>query len=262
MCFHDIYIGRNLKLQFLRHATFLIEIASHRILIDPMLSDAATLEPVQDSGDERRNPLVPLPIDACEIIAGVNAVLVTHTHRDHWDTAATNIIPKACRIICQPEDAEKFHEWGYDDVRSVYSAAVYGHLAIYRTGAKHGTGEIGKKMGTVSGYMLKSRIGESIYFAGDSIWCVQVQDALMRYRPAYTVVNCGGAQFLTGGPITMTAEDVATLARIAPFTKVIAVHMEAFSHCGVTRKILRNHLCETGLCDRVLIPKDGDVLEL
>lgn len=251
-----------MNIQLIRHATLRIEIDDKVFLVDPMLSDAGTMPPIQNSSDDRRNPLVPLPVAMDEVLRGVDAVLVTHTHRDHWDAAATEVIPRTTRIICQPEDAAKFHDWGFEDVRPVHSAAVYGHVAIYRTGGRHGTGEIGKAMAPVSGFVLRSRAGECVYIAGDTIWCVQVRDALMRYRPPYTVVNCGGARFSEGDPITMTSRDVARVATEAAFTKVIAVHMESINHCGVTRAQLAADLADWDLCSRVVIPADGEMLSI
>ncbi|HYE24143.1 MAG TPA: MBL fold metallo-hydrolase [Clostridia bacterium] len=251
-----------MKIQLIRHATLRIEIDDKVFLVDPMLSDAGIMPPIQNSGDGRRNPLVPLPVGIDDVLRGVNAVLVTHTHRDHWDQAATEVIPRNTRIICQPEDARKFHDLGFEDVRPIYSAAIYGHVAIYRTEGRHGTREIGKAMAPVSGFVLRSRAGECVYIAGDTIWCLQVRDALMRYRPPYTIVNCGGARFTEGDPITMTSGDVARVATEAEFTRVIAVHMDSINHCRVTRAQLAADLAGRDLCNRVVIPADGEILTI
>jgi L-ascorbate metabolism protein UlaG (beta-lactamase superfamily) len=250
----------NLDIQLVRHATLRIKIDELTLLVDPMLSDAAAMPPIDDSGDERRNPLVPLPLSLDEILHGINAVLVTHTHRDHWDAAATEHIPKHTRILCQPEDAEKYYDWGFDDVRPIHSAAVFGHVSIYRTGAQHGTGELAKKMAPVSGYFLNSRSGESLYLAGDSVWSNPVKDVLNRYRPQVTVLNTGAARFTYGDPITMTEKDVIRVVRQAPYTKVVAVHMESINHCRLTRKDLARHLADNNIGEQVLIPADGEHL--
>ena len=250
-----------LDIQLIRHATLRIKIDELNLLVDPMLSDQGAMPPIQDSGDERRNPLVPLTMPMDEIMRGINAVLVTHTHRDHWDAAASELIPKRMRILCQPEDADKFHEWGFDDVRAIHSAAVFGHVSIYRTGAEHGTGDLAKAMAPVSGYFLNSRKGDSLYIAGDSIFCNHVKDVLRTYRPHVTVLNTGAARFTYGDPITMTEKDVVRVVRQAPFTKVVAVHMESINHCGLTRKDLARHLADNGIGEQVVIPLDGERLQ-
>jgi L-ascorbate metabolism protein UlaG (beta-lactamase superfamily) len=146
------------------------------------------------------------------------------------------------------------------DVHSVHSAVGYGMVTIARTAGEHGTGEIGQKMAPVSGYLLRSRAGESLYIAGDTILCEPVRKVLRESSPQVAVLNAGGARFLEGDAITMTAEDVAECARLAPETKLIAVHMEAINHCGVRRADLAARLASAGLQRRVLIPGDGEQL--
>ena len=249
-----------LDIQLIRHATLRVKIDELNLLVDPMLSDKDAMTPIQDSGDDRRNPLVPLPIPLEDILEGVNAVLVTHMHRDHWDDAATAQIPKDLRILCQPEDSDKFHDLGFEDVRAIHSAAVFGHVSIYRTGAQHGTGELAKKMAPVSGYFLNSRKGDSLYIAGDSVWSNPVKDVLDRYHPHVTVLNTGAARFTYGDPITMTDKDVLQVVRQAPYTKIVAVHMESISHCGLTRKDLARFLADNNIGEQVAIPIDGEHL--
>ena len=102
-----------MQVQLIRHATLRVTIGQHTMLVDPMLSDKEAMEPIQNSSNNRRNPLVPLPFSVKEILKDVTAVLVSHTHRDHWDAAAAELIPKTLPILCQPEDSEKFFEAGF-----------------------------------------------------------------------------------------------------------------------------------------------------
>ena len=88
-------------------------------------------------------------------------------------------------------------------------------------------------MGAVSGFVL-----DGLYVAGDTIWCVEVLEALERHRPGVVVVNAGGARFDEGDPIVMTVEDVRTV-RDATDATVVAVHLEAMNHCVETRADVR-----------------------
>jgi hypothetical protein len=97
----------------------------------------------------------------------------------------------------------------------------------------------------------------SVNFAGDTIFCPEVEDALLRNRPDATVVNADGARFLTGDPIVMTAEDVVRVCRTLLRTRVIAAHMEALNHCFLTSEGLRGTLQRERLLDRVAVPEDG-----
>ncbi len=115
-------------------------------------------------------------------------------------------------------------------------------------------------MGPVSGVVFVAAGEPTLYIAGDTIWCPEVADVLTACKPDLVVVNAGAAAFLSGGPITMTAEDVGRVCRAIPSARVIAVHMEALNHCALTRDMLRRYLSREGLAERVAVPDDGAVL--
>src|SRR5581483_1637002 len=160
------------------------------------------------SPNPRNNPVAPLPMSTTEVLEGINALLVTHTHSDHWDATAQKVIPKNLPLYGQPEDEQKFGAAGFSSVQVFQSTAKLNDTEITRTGGQHGTGEIAKKMAPVSGFVLRAPGEPTLYVAGDTIWCPEVEDALNRFQPDIVVVNAGGARFLEGDPITMTADDV------------------------------------------------------
>jgi L-ascorbate metabolism protein UlaG (beta-lactamase superfamily) len=244
-----------MQLQLIRHATLLLEYAGMHVLVDPMLGDAGTAPPIQNSPEPRPNPLVPLPCPAIEIVSGIQATLVTHTHRDHWDDAAIQILPKDLPLFCQPEDEAKMQAVHFVNTVPVQHARNWSNIYITRTRGQHGTGEIGKAMAPVSGFVLQNSGEPTLYLAGDTIWCDEVKAAIEQFKPDVTVVNAGAARFLQGDPITMTAEDVVQVCRKTSGA-VIAAHMEAISHCLLLRKHLAQAADAAGV--KVIIPQDGE----
>lgn len=248
-----------MDIQLLRHATLLIKINEKLLLVDPMLSPEEAMPPIVNSTNERRNPLVPM-VYPKEFLQHMDAVLLTHMHRDHFDDAAAKELPKEKMIFCQPEDEVQLKNLGFSQIIPIHSEYHWQGITIIRTRGQHGAGEIGAKMSPVSGYILQAKGEPDLYIAGDTIYCPEVESALQRYHPQITVVNAGAAQFSVGDPITMTAQDVAAVCRFEHETTVIAVHMEAINHCLLSREGLHQYLKEEGFLERVLIPIDGELL--
>ena len=249
-----------MQIQLIRSATLVVSFAGHTFLVDPMLGPAGSTDPIENTPNPRRNPLVELPFDAQtldDLLAWIDAVLVTHTHRDHWDPAAIEVLPKGIPILCQPDDEARIRTDGFAKVLPVDARLMWRDIELIRTGGRHGTGAIGRQMAPVSGFALRAAGKGTRYIAGDTIFCPEFEEALLKYRPDVTVVNAGAARFLIGEPIVMTVEDVVRVCRTLPTTLLIAVHSEALNHCPLTRNELREKLREEGLLSRVEVPEDG-----
>jgi hypothetical protein len=73
----------SMRIRFVRHATFVFEAGGRRVMVDPMLAPAGATDPVANTPNQRRNPLVDLPFGEEGMLAlleATDAVLVTHTH--------------------------------------------------------------------------------------------------------------------------------------------------------------------------------------
>lgn len=248
-----------MEIRLIRHATMLVDWGGVKILLDPVFSPAGAMPPIDNSPRPRPNPLVSLPLSEQELL-DADAVLLTHTHRDHFDECAGRLIPKDKQMFCQPEDEAKLKELGFRQVMAIKDSLTWRSLTVSRTGGRHGSGEIGEKMGPVSGYVLAKKDQPTLYVAGDTVWCGEVQEALTKYRPDVVVLFAGAAQFLSGGPITMDYGDVVAVCRQSPAARVIAVHMESFNHCLLSRRRLEEELARENLLARVSVPLDGEVL--
>jgi L-ascorbate metabolism protein UlaG (beta-lactamase superfamily) len=236
-----------MKVTLVRHATLLLETRAGRILVDPMLDPAGERAPIEDTPNPLRNPLVELPLPAAGVVAGIDGVIVTHLHEDHFDETAAQLLPHDFPLLTQPASLDELR--GRDFAATTADADSWLGLEVARTSGHHGTGEIGEELGPVSGFVV-----DGIYVAGDTIWCDEVAEALARHRPRAIVVNGGGARFLEGDPIVMTAADVRAV-RDATDAAVIVVHLESINHCLERRDVYR-------AIDGVVVPDDGETIEV
>jgi len=236
------------ELTLVRNATLLLELAGKRVLVDPMLDDEGARPPIEGTRNPVPNPTAPLPMPAEEVVAGLDAVIVTHRHRDHLDGTAEELLPRDVPVFCQPEDEDALRELGVD-ARAVDDEVDWGGLRIVRTPGRHGTGPIADALAPVSGFVLGG-----LYIAGDTVWYEGVEATIERHQPRVAVVNAGGAEFAEGGLIIMGIDDVREVVARVP--TVVAVHLEALNHCYLTRAALRAALPD------VLVPADGETLEL
>lgn len=248
-----------MRIRLFRHATLGVEMNGQRILVDPVLSPSGDIPPIPGVANEAANPLVELPDDPATL-ADVDAVLVTHTHIDHFDDAAQRILPKSIQIFCQPTDRTKIAAAGFKQIDPIDEPVEWQGILIRRVGGQHGTGKLAEKMGPVSGFVLSAPGEPTLYITGDTIWCAEVEMAIKEYSPEVIVCFAGAAQFASGDPITMSKYDIIEVCEAAPKAKVVAVHMEAWNHCRLSRQELADFITEKGVAEQVFIPDNSEVI--
>jgi L-ascorbate metabolism protein UlaG (beta-lactamase superfamily) len=248
------------KLQLIRSATLKLSYGGRVILIDPCLAAKHDYDPLVGKS---RNPMVDLPCTPEEVIDGVEMVMVSHLHRDHFDQSAWERLPKDLPLYCQPGNEEVIEGKGFTDVRVLHDHADWNGIHIIRTTGQHGTGIWAEKMGQVSGFVFQAAGEPTIYWSGDTIWYDEVEKVIRDFQPDVIITHSCGAEFEANSPIVMDAEQTVAVCRAAPDAIVVAVHMEAYDHSTVTRADLRTFATQRGITRQQLrIPDDGETLSL
>jgi len=237
-----------MRITLIRNATVLLELRGRRLLVDPMLDPAGARPPIEDTANPVRNPTVELPFPAEQSVDGLDAVLVTHCHKDHLDDTAERLLPRDVPVFCQPEDEERLRDVGLD-ARPIDASLDWNGLTLHRVPAQHGFGAVAEALAPVSGFVL-----DELYIAGDTVWYDGVRETIERFEPRVAVVNAGGASFLEGSLIVMGIDDVREVAARVP--TVVCVHLEALNHCFLTRAEL------AAAVPGAVIPRDGETLSV
>ncbi|OZT76733.1 MBL fold metallo-hydrolase [Salinicoccus roseus] len=253
-----------MNIQHIRNATLVVDYAGKRFLVDPFLAEKGTLPPFPNSArQDQNNPLVSLPTSIEEVISGVGAVIVTHTHLDHWDDAAKDALPKDIKLFTQNEaDKEEVGNAGFTNIEVLTEDTVFEGIQLIKTKGEHGKGEILEIAGFVCGVVFKHQEEKTLYVAGDTVWYEEVEKTLNTHKPEVIVVNAGDNQFLEGGSLVMDGEDVLKVHQTAPEATIISVHMEAVNHWALSRQELKDYAEEKGMSDNLLVPDDGEQYSL
>lgn len=257
-----------MKIQQIRNATVIISYAGIRFLIDPMLSRKGSFPAFPGTlNDHLSNPTVELPIPLEDILA-VDAVILTHDHLDHWDTAAQQLIAKDKPILVQnTRDQATVQASGFTDVRVLGDSPTFKGVTLIKTSGQHGSDEVmaspvGEILGEVCGVVFKHPDEKTIYLAGDTIWNTHVQTSLTLHVPDVVILNAGDAQVPGFGSIIMGKQDVYEVFQAAPQATLFATHMEAVNHAALSRTELRAFAVEKGMTERLLVPEDGEICSL
>ena len=247
-----------MQLRLIRNATLRLDYAGVRLLIDPMLGVVGSVRAL--GGIAVRNPTIELPCPVTDVLDGIDGVIVSHVHPDHFDDAAFGLLRRNLPILCQSPDVTTLTDAGFTDVVPIVDSMMWKGLRLTATPGTHGTGAVAEKMGAVTGFVLRADGEPSVYFAGDTVLYPPVLDVIETTKPDVIVVHSGGAA-IGDTLIIMDPADTVEVALRAPEATIVAVHFEAIALCPATRAEMRAAADEAGIpAERLLIPDDGETI--
>lgn len=144
-------------LTYVGHATVLVEIAGLRLLTDPLLGGGIL--------HVRRG----VPTPAIETLRGLDAILISHTHRDHLDLASLRRLGDQCPAIAPRGCAATVRRGGVSEVIELDEGDRWpvGDIVVEALPAAHDgrRNPFGRPVAAL-GYLLEGP--HRIYFAGDT----------------------------------------------------------------------------------------------
>ena len=259
-----------MKIQQIRNATLKIGFGGHTFLVDPWLVKKGSwgifrdtpFRPLTEDKEDIPMPIVELPFSREEVLAGVDAYIVTHFHPDHIDMEGAKIRLDALRketpvFVQSAEDARFFWDGGFSDITELYSNTSFGDVELIRTPCRHGTRV---PCGPACGIVFRAPGEKTLYLAGDTIWYDPVRETIDRFKPEIIILYACGASLKFFGRLIMDQHDVLKVHEAAPSARLVISHMESVAHATVTRSEMRAFAQKHGFIDSIVIPDDGETL--
>ena len=188
-------------------------------------------------------------------------VIISHLHSDHFDPLAQQLLPKGMPIFCQPGDEGQIEALGFEQVMPIAKSHTWQGIAITRTACQHGSGEVLAEMGKASGFIFQADDEPTVYWAGDTILNDDVMAIITQTRPEIIITHSCGAVWGDNVLIVMDAAQTVAVCQAAPWSKVIATHLDSLDHATVSREALRHYADAHGVAAKqLLIPADGERL--
>lgn len=181
------------RLTWFGHSTFLLEIGSKKILIDPMFGK--TPAPIPMLGPQRFNKKLPLEVASFPII---DAVLFTHDHYDHLDYGSVMALKDRVEKFYVPLGlGAHLHSWGVAKGKIVeldwWEEVAFKGLTLVSTPARHFSGRgMGDRFSTLwCSWVIKSDT-TTLYFSGDSGYGSHFEAIGKKYGPFnLAAIECG-----------------------------------------------------------------------
>lgn len=144
------------RVTWVGHSTVLAELGDARLLTDPLLR--ARVGPLRRQGP-------PPPAGARERL---DAVLISHLHRDHADLPSLRALGAATPLVVPPGAGAFMRRRGFADVRELSpgESTTFGGATVTAVAADHPGARLGARNAQAVGFLLAGQ--RRAYFAGDT----------------------------------------------------------------------------------------------
>lgn len=213
-------------LYWLGHSSAILELGGMRILIDPVLENAAPFPGIVPR-------YVASPIKR-EDLPDMDAVLITHDHYDHLEKATIQALKNStARFICPLGVGARLEGWGIDTAHITEvgwnDIVKVGNVEIASTPCVHysGRSKTDRNKTLWTGYAIKGS-GKSIYWSGDTGYGCHFRKIGEQYGPFdLACVEIDG--WNAGWPNThLFPEQVISVCKDIKSTSLLPVHWGIF----------------------------------
>lgn len=265
------------SIQWIGGPTALLEHAGLRVITDPMLGPRgpnAFVLPKHPSTGAPNASIARYTAPAPYSLAGLDAILISHTHNDHVDATAKEVLPKDVPLVVAKAGGDAMRAAGFRDVRALdwgESTTITAHgtsLRVLAVAAHHAhDAALDVEVGKGNGYVLEWRDPRGVYRAywtGDAVLADETQHFSERYGHIDLLLphmgGVGGDGSL--GLRTMDAAEAIELTQRVDPSLIVPIHHTTFAHYREPIEALEQRATEAGLAPRFRFLHEGEKLAL
>ena len=252
----------------------LIEVGGWRLLTDPTFDEPGG---TYKFGWGTSSHKTSRPALSPTHVGRVDAVLLSHDqHGDNFDTAGRAFALEAPIILTTKLGAKRLE--ASDEEALAFGMAPGDSYAlsdnrrpdvtITAVAARHRPAHWPEFVsGPVIGFVIESEAltGGAVYITGDTVLTPEVRDVAQHFDVGTLIPHVGAAGFpkiTRSARFTMTADDVAELAREGDVPLVIPIHTSGWSHLLEGTDALVSAFAERGIARRLTVPVSGVAVPL